>query len=144
MKAERKEKLLSLIDSEIQRTKTSAGRTFAGLAVQNGGENKGTGGGLAKAYLDKLAKLRQEVESFSQEARETIDIGSFALLRYEDGSLLEVCLVKNPVSVPSFLFVDKDSPLGGVVCGKREGESFVYYPKNSEGKEFSGVVIRVE
>lgn len=99
---------------------------------------------MAKSYLEKLRVLKNEIESLSEKSNSEINLGSFALVRYEDGSMLEICIVNNPVSVPNFLFVSKDSPLGSVLLGKREGESFAYNTDGERSKNFSGVVIRVE
>jgi transcription elongation GreA/GreB family factor len=145
----RKKKVLNLIDSEIEKAKTTSGRALSST-VKTGsilvkGKEDLAGADLAKSYLEKLKALKNEIKSLSNEKNLKINLGSFALVRYEDGSLLEICIVKNPVSVPNFLFVSKDSPLGSLLLGKKEGESFSYNNTEDEtDKNFSGVVIRVD
>lgn len=148
MNRSRKKKVLNLIDSEIEKARTTAGRALSGAVKVGSVSVKGKkdlgGVDLAKSYLEKLRVLKNEIESLSEKSNSEINLGSFALVRYEDGSMLEICIVNNPVSVPNFLFVSKDSPLGSVLLGKREGESFAYNTDGERSKNFSGVVIRVE
>lgn len=152
MTTERKNKLLVFIDTEIlrvtdsaQKVKVTLSHSLSGYSIAGDMFHAQNAKGMVDEYLERLKNLKKEITGALDQVAKKIVPVSFVQVKYADGNILDFYFVKDAVSLPGYLLISKDSPVGKGVFGKKSGDTFSYVIEQ-EGikKTFRGKIISVE
>jgi transcription elongation GreA/GreB family factor len=145
----KKDQILKLLDVEIEKIRESANKTDEASKVRLTGWSAAgdkyhamAAADLIKNYLKRLELLKKELEKAQDETPTKVKPPCLLGVSYDDGSVAELFLVKNAVSLASTSFISVKSPLGKAVLGKSKDDTFSY--KLDSGKKFSGKIIMIE
>lgn len=152
MVSEQKVKLLNFIDSEIVRVTESADKvkvtlshSLSGYSIAGEMFHAQNTQGMVNQYLERLKKLKSEVEKASDGVSEDVRPVCSVNVRYEDGNILGFYFVKEAVSLPGYLLISVDSPFGKAIIGKKEGDMFKYaIVQDGVNKSFKGNILKIE
>ena len=87
---------------------------------------------IQKSQLSLLKNVREQIEN---------GFVRFIVVEYQDGQRKEFYLLRSNVTIPEILIVTPDSPLGAVLQGKKQSDSFSYLVGD---KKLNGKIISLE
>lgn len=145
----RKEKILKLLDAEINKIQESAKKTdeaskqrLTGWSAAGDKYHAIGAADLAKSYLNSLELLKNELKKSPEKVINVANPPCYMRTAYDSGDVADLILVENAVSLPSVSFISTGSPLGKAIIGKKKGDHFQY--ELESGKKYSGSILLLE